>query len=222
LALSQCMQRNLTPGPLNTYKGWQELGRYVRKGEKALTLCMPVTGKTKTINPQTKQEEEKVLMYFVYRSYWFVVGQTGGDKEFTSLTPGFDLEAALTTLNIRRVQFDMIDGNVQGFAREKSIAINPVAQLPLKTTFHEMAHVVLSHTGESVLVDDQSTPRNIREVEAESTAMICLEALGLEGSEYCRGYIQHWLQDQREIPAHSAQRIFSAASSILRAGQTKS
>src|SRR5215470_2315830 len=31
LALFQCYDRVITPGPLNTYKGWQQLGRQVRK-----------------------------------------------------------------------------------------------------------------------------------------------------------------------------------------------
>jgi hypothetical protein len=51
--------------------------------------------------------------------------------------------------------------------------------------------------------------------------MICLEALGLEGSEYCRGYIQHWLRGQNEISTQSAQKIFAAATAILRAGETQ-
>jgi len=222
LALSQCLQRNLTPGPINTYKGWQELGRFVKKGETAITLCMPVTAKKKKINPETKLEEEHVLTYFVFRPFWFVLSQTGGDKPYTLQAPGFDLEAALNGLEIRRVDFDMLDGNVQGFARGKSIAISPIAQLPLKTTLHEIAHVVLNHTAEqSTLVDEESTPRSIREVEAEATAMICLEALGLEGSEFCRGYIQHWLQGKQEIPTQSAQKIFAAATAILKAGQTE-
>jgi hypothetical protein len=114
LALSQCHQRNLTPGPLNTYKGWQELGRYVRKGEQALTLCTPVSAKKKKTNPETKQEEERILTYFVYRSYWFTLCQTGGDKPYTLPTPRFDLEAALSSLEIQRIDFDMLDGNVQG------------------------------------------------------------------------------------------------------------
>jgi hypothetical protein len=35
------------------------------------------------------------------------------------------------------------------------------------------------------------TPRDVREVEAEGVALLVLGALGLEGLEYCRGYIQH-------------------------------
>jgi antirestriction protein ArdC len=221
LALSQCLERNLAPGPLNTYRGWLELGRYVKKGEQALTLCMPVTAKKKKTNPETKQEEERVLTFFVYRPFWFTLSQTGGDKSYALHAPAFDLEAALRNLGIRRIDFDMLDGNVQGFAREKTIAVNPIAQLPLKTAFHELAHVILNHTAEQpTLVEEESTPRSLREVEAESTALICLEALGLEGSEHCRGYIQHWLHGKKEIPTQSAQKIFAAATAILKAGQT--
>jgi len=43
LALFQCRERGLQPGPLATYGRWKELGRYVRKAEKTLTLCMPAT-----------------------------------------------------------------------------------------------------------------------------------------------------------------------------------
>jgi N-terminal domain of anti-restriction factor ArdC len=45
LALAQCMARGIPPGPLATYPRWRELGRYVRKGEKAITLCRPITVK---------------------------------------------------------------------------------------------------------------------------------------------------------------------------------
>jgi hypothetical protein len=146
--------------------------------------------------------------------------QTGGDKPYTLPTPGFDLEVALSSLEIRRIDFDMFDGNVQGFARGRSVAVSPVAQLPHKTTFHELGHVLLGHTEESTLVDEESTPRCIREVEAECVALLCCEALGLPGTEYCRGYVQHWLAGKQEIPAQSVQKILTVASQILKAGQT--
>ena len=43
LAWSQCLGRGIQPGPMATFPKWKELGRYVRKGEKAITLCQPVT-----------------------------------------------------------------------------------------------------------------------------------------------------------------------------------
>ena len=100
----------------------------------------------------------------------------------------------------------------------REIAINPLAALPHKTTFHEMAHVVLGHTTSETLVDGELTPHHLREVEAESVALICCETLGLPGAEFCRGYIQHWLKTEKEIPNHNAARIFTAATSILKAG----
>ena len=38
LALFQCFERGIQPGPLATFPKWRELGRHVKKGEKALTL----------------------------------------------------------------------------------------------------------------------------------------------------------------------------------------
>ena len=137
--------------------------------------------------------------------------------------PEWDAERALKTLCIERNTFDKTDGNCQGFARGSQIAINPVAQLPHKTLFHEMAHVLL-HTSEGDFTDTEQTPRNLREVEAESVALLCCEALGLEGADYARGYIQNWLYQDigynaDAIPEKSAQKIFRAADQILRAGR---
>jgi hypothetical protein len=65
--------------------------------------------------------------------------------------------------------------------------------------------------------DTAHTPRNLREVEAESVALICCESLGLPGAEYSRGYIQGWIEGD-VIPERSAQKIFHVADQILKAG----
>jgi hypothetical protein len=103
--------------------------------------------------------------------------------------PGFDIDTALCVLNITRTPFDELNGNIQGFAHGREIAVNPVAALPHKTTLHELAHVFLGHTTSERLVDSEQTTRHIREVEAESVALICCETLGLEGADFCRGYV---------------------------------
>ena len=117
-----------------------------------------------------------------------------------------------------RIPFDALDGNCLGFARERSIAINPVNPLPAKTRFHELAHVLLGHTAEGAQADGERTPRNLRECEAEAVAMLCLAALNLPGVEHCRGYIQSWWGVGNPIPERSAQRVLKAADQILRAG----
>lgn len=125
---------------------------------------------------------------------------------------------------LEMIPFNTIDGNCQGFARKRQIAINPVAQLPPKTLFHEMAHVTIGHTLESDFADAEKTPRDLREVEAEAVALLGCEALGFEGADYCRGYLQNWLYqgigyDANAILEKSAQKIFRAADQILRAGR---
>jgi hypothetical protein len=45
LALIQCEMRGIQPGPINTFPGWKALGRHVIKGQKAISLVMPITYK---------------------------------------------------------------------------------------------------------------------------------------------------------------------------------
>ena len=79
--LTQCRRRNLEPGPLNTYRGWLELKRQVRKGEKGITLCMPMQYKKRVPkdNEQEEESEETTRSTFGFRAYWFVLAQTDGE-----------------------------------------------------------------------------------------------------------------------------------------------
>jgi hypothetical protein len=45
-ALFQCSLRKIPVGPISTLKDWNSKGRFVKRGEKAIWLCMPITGKT--------------------------------------------------------------------------------------------------------------------------------------------------------------------------------
>src|SRR5438132_2109801 len=186
---------------------------------------MPLTRKRRDDESRESDasSDEQTFTTFVHRARWFVVSQTYGSQLGPVTIPEWGAERALKTLSIERITFDKTDGNCQGFARGSQIAINPVAQLPHKTLFHEMAHVIL-HTSEGDFTDTEQTPRNIREVEAEAVALLCCEALGLEGADYARGYIQNWLYEAigfnaEAIPEKSAQKIFRAADQILRAGR---
>ena len=224
LALLQCQRRGLEPGPINTFPRWKELDRHVKRGERALTLCMPISRKRRT-DEVSNDETEHAETYtsFIYKARWFVLAQTEGKELKPPPIPGWNAEQALTSLNIERIAFDLTDGNIQGFARGRQLAINPLAQLSHKTLFHECAHILL-HTGEGDFADGETTPRTLREVEAEAVALLCCESLGLEGADFCRGYLQNWLHrgsgvDADAIPEKSAQKIFRAADQIIRAGR---
>ncbi len=47
LAMMQCRLRGIQSGPISTYPGWKSKGRQVRRGEKAIVLCMQITCKRK-------------------------------------------------------------------------------------------------------------------------------------------------------------------------------
>jgi hypothetical protein len=221
LVMFQCASRKLELGPINTYLRWKELGRSVVKGEKALTLCMPVTCKKSADSSEDKEEPAKDDSYtrFIYRPHWFLLSQTTGEPYKPQELPEWSERRALRTLEIERVRFDYLNGNAQGFARRREISVSPIAFAPHRTLFHEMAHVILGHTSEVVEMNDgEEISVNLREVEAECIALICCESLRLSGGEFCRGYIQHWLQGE-PIPERSAQRIFKASDQILRFGR---
>jgi antirestriction protein ArdC len=215
LAYGQLQTRNMGLSPLATYKRWSELGRQVKKGEKAIALVMPVTINKKD---DAGAKTGECFQWFTLKNNWFTLDQTEGTEYNPEpVIPAWDKVKALETLQITEIRFDSPNGNSQGYAQGKNIAINPVAALPHKTRFHELAHVVLGHTVEQAMHDNDMTPRDIREVEAESVAYILCSVLGLPGLIESRGYIQNWL-DGSEISDKSAQKIFSTADKILKAG----
>jgi antirestriction protein ArdC len=222
LALLQCHQRGIQPGPLATFPKWKELGRYVKKGEKALTLCMPLTCKrTKTTKAEDGTEREEVFGYthFTYKAHWFVLAQTEGEPYQPAAISEWNEDLAIVTLKVERIEFSFLNGNTQGYAQAgRKVAISPIAALPHKTLFHELGHAVLGHTEEANFSEAEITSRDVREVEAEAVALLCCESLGLPGADYSRGYIQSWGHGQ-PITERSAQRIFRAADQILRAGR---
>jgi hypothetical protein len=141
---------------------WRELGRQVRRGEKAIRLCMPVTVK-RTREQAGETDAVDVFTRFIYRPTWFVLAQTDGEPVAQNPIPAWDADRALTTLHVQEIPFDHLDGNCLGFARERSIAINPVNPLPYKARFYELAHVLLGHTTEGQQNDSEITPRSLRE-----------------------------------------------------------
>ena len=215
LAYYQLKARDLPLAPIASYKKWQSLGRQVKKGQKAISLLLPITVKQKDENGE---ETGKVFRLFKEKANWFSLDQTEGEDFIAPTIEGWDADKALKNLEITQIEFEHTNGNCQGYATGRSIAINPVAALPHKTRFHELAHVVLGHTTEGTLEDTPVTEKSIREVEAESVAYILCKVLNLKGDIESRGYIQNWLQDG-EISDKSAQKIFSAADKILKAGK---
>lgn len=220
LAWGQLAERGIALAPLATFKAWKAKGRQVSKGQKAVWLWMPLSFKKEVDTDQGKVE--KRFMMFRLKPLWFAYTQTeaipGEEQQVPQLADArqWDEETALAALGIKKVPFDMANGNCQGFAREREVAINPMAAHPLKTMFHELAHIILGHTSEK-FTSAAFLARDLKELEAESVALLCCDSLGLPGLENSRDYIQSWFKGS-EVPDKSIQKIFSAADKILKAG----
>ena len=99
LAFVQCTERGITPGPIATFMGWKDKGRFVRKGEKALVLCMPITAKRKAEDrPVTDTSDDgkpETFTRFIYRPNWLVLAQTDGQDVEPLPIPAWDRLRAL-------------------------------------------------------------------------------------------------------------------------------
>jgi antirestriction protein ArdC len=216
--MNQCflLQQGLEPQPVATFKRWQELGRHVLKGSKAKAIVRPI------IVPQKKTvgEEAESRVFFKAVNCIFGLSDTEGEELPPAEIPGWDYHRAIETLDIREVPFAMLNGNVQGYAQEREMAINPVAAHPAQTRMHEIAHIVIGHTVQSQL-DEYRHHRGIKEFQAEATAHLTMNELGqlpASVASESRGYCQHWLQGEKP-PDSAIRQVFVATDTILRAGR---
>ena len=223
LAALQLLDKGLPLSPIASFNAWREKGRFVKKGEKAISLFMPISVKRRAdkeaLADTGEAGEGGTFSMFMLRPNWFSLNQTEGD-EFTaeSITPAWDAATAMAALDIVEEPFEHLQGNHLGYARARSIGISPLNPLKHKTRFHEMAHVVLGHTAVADMHDDETLTRQIEEAEAEGVAYLLCALLDLPGQAESRFYIQGWLQGAA-LPEKSAKRIFGAADRIMKAGQ---
>lgn len=221
--------------PIATANTWSLKGRKVIEGSQPIKLVVPIThiicdAKGQLVLDDDGKPKES-LTGFKYQFHWFSLHQTEGkplDWKGDQFDIGhWDIELACKTFSIDRVNFDLVNGNIQGFARKrqgkKEISINPLAQYPQAALFHELAHQVLGHLdgyyGDAVLMTNYEK-HCLKEVEAESVAFICTAALGLPGLAESRHYIQSYL-NKNTLTNNCVKRIFTATNKILKAGFAK-
>jgi antirestriction protein ArdC len=211
--------------PCGPYGLWKKLGRQVRKGSKGKTVLHPVIVTKR--DPETKQpilkngKEQRIVIGFAPRATVFTYSDTDGDDLVIPELPEWSLDMALAALEIERVPFAINTGNVGGYSIDRKLAINPTTTAPLSTAFHELAHIVLGHTGKDGL-EEYQTHRGAMEFEAEAVAYLLRNELEVHESdfdvEHSRSYIQTWLGGQ-EVSEKSIRRVFTATNAILKAGR---
>ncbi len=178
LAAVRLAGKGMALAPIASFNAWREKGRFVKKGEKAISLFMPINvkrrgdkamGKCKGEGGGARAEDGVIagsgtFSLFTLRPHWFSLDQTEGAEFIAeSVTPTWDAATAMAALDIVEVPFRLLQGNCLGYASARSIAISPLNALKHKTRFHEMAHVVLGHTAIGDMQDDETLTRQVEE-----------------------------------------------------------
>lgn len=204
-----------------SFTGWKEMGRFVKKGEKGIKIIAPAPytiqkeqekvderGRTvldKDGEPVMESVEIKINAFKVVST--FDVSQTDG-KELPSLGVdelmgsvdgyGTFFEALKQSCPVP-MTFENIEGGAKGFYSqvEKRIAIQEgMSEVQtVKTAIHEMAHQKLHAIEHS----DKNMSRNSKEVEAESVAYTVCQHYGIDTSDYSFSYVAGW-SEGKEMP----------------------
>jgi antirestriction protein ArdC len=200
---------------VQSFKKWQELERYVRKGEKAhIYIFVPAF---KKIEDKETGEKEESLAFFLLKPVFDVSQTDGKPLEYvhnSAETAAFSFDdlagkiAALTGLpvNVKPT------GEARGYCSVKEIAISESSNNTdrIKTLFHEAAHVLFNHHKAA------DKGRAIREVEAEAAAYLLLSFLGID-YELSREYVHGWNADRESI---NKTEILKIADRLIKAVQT--
>jgi hypothetical protein len=214
--------------PVASRSTWRTLGRTLLRGSRAKQVIVPVlvnepvpTSESEE-TPDEKKGRVARLIGFKLVHAIFTLSDTEGDELPDVPVPGWDLQTALDTFGIKEVPFASTSGNLQGYSHHLEYAINPLAVNPLKTRFHEIAHLLLGHTLKHHY-EEYQTHRGIMEFQAEATAYLVMNELKLMDdatASTSRAYIRHWLKDEQP-PDQAIRQLFTAADRILRAGRVK-
>ncbi len=215
LIAAQCHEATQVAG----FNAWRKMNRFVRKGEKAIWILAPMVYKNADAEDG---EHEKVIRGFKFVPV-FDVAQTDGEELPTicNRLDGDDPAGHYTTLlGVARsigfmVEDHEFDGSTNGDCTHSEHRIrvetrNTPAQR-VKTLAHEIAHALLHEEFDS---------RALAELEAESTAYVVCQSLGLDSSDYSFGYVATWAGGGEQAISGikaSCERIQRTAATILRA-----
>jgi hypothetical protein len=203
---------------------WNEMGRFVKKGEKGIQILAPMLGyrrnrKEADTGDQSETKPQTVLIGFRV-VYVFDLSQTEGadlpetEHSFTGEVgePRDRLIGFLSQQNIA-LEFSEKIAPALGVSYGGKITLLPGQSKAeeFTTLVHETAHELL-HKAERRTM----TTQTVRETEAEAVAFIVGQAVGLEMGNASSDYIQMYAGNATLL-AESLEVIQRAASTILRA-----
>lgn len=227
-----------------SYTGWKQMGRFVKKGEKGIRILAPAPYKMEREQDKLDEKGKAVLdkdgepvketVQINITAFkpvsTFDLSQTDGEplptigaSELTGSVEGYaTLFEAIKEASPVPIGFEDIKGGTKGYfhTEENRIAIQEgMSEVQnVKTAIHEMAHAKLHNMEAQKAREDGGQTRSSKEVEAESVAYTVCQHFGIDTSDYSFAYVAGWSQG-KEMPElkESLNTIRTAASELITA-----
>jgi antirestriction protein ArdC len=199
------------------FRTWTQLGRFVKKNEKGIMILAPIVRRKHEQDEELRETFPSVIAFRAV--YVFDVSQTEGQelpqlgtvqgdpREHTERLRSFASAQGIV------VEFSEQIAPARGVSCGGKITLLP-GQSPAEefsTLAHEIAHELL-HRGDR----RSATSRRIRETEAEATAFVVCQAIGLDNGSAATDYIQLW-NGNAQLLTESLAYIRQAVSQMLTA-----
>lgn len=222
LILSQYPEASQVAG----FRKWQELGRQVRKGERAIKIY----GFSKRKITETDANGDEVVKYipsypilsvFDIAQTDVIEGAEGVEPvEISTRLVGddehgiYDRVAAWLTGQGWTVTREDIAGETNGYTttdgtRRVVVDASLSDAQAAKTMLHEAAHVVL-HTTDGKAAMEALGHRGTAETEAESVAYVLAGMAGVDTSAYSVGYVAGWSRANTDVLRATAENVMRA------------
>ena len=231
-----------------SYTGWKQMGRYVKKGEKGIRILAPAPYKLERLQNKLDDKGKEILdkdgepvretveinVTAFKPVSTFDLSQTEGEplptfgvSELTGSVEGYArLFEAIREASPVPIGFEDIQGEAKGYfhTAENRIAIQEgMSEVQnVKTVIHELAHAKLHNLEAQKERPDGEQSRPSKEVEAESVAYTVCQHFGIDTSDYSFAYVAGWSHG-KEMPElkESLNTIRTAASEMITAIEEK-
>jgi len=226
-----------------SYLAWQRAGRQVRKGERGLLILAPliVNKAKKVVDPDLAEEHGRMILVGFKPVATFAGSQTDplpgdagrplpeptrvteditADEAFehsvevlrdVAIALGPDIVSGVELRPRGRKDSGVTRGWFDRRTREIVVITGETKRAQqFKTLVHEIGHAILHGNADH-------HARGEMEVEAESTAFVVCQVLGLETGTYSFPYVASWAGDENAetMVLRSGQRIVRATNTIL-------
>lgn len=221
-----CIQTKGKASKVAGFNRWKELGRSVKKGEKALYIYAPLVYKRGKKEDVAEEKRDEKRVYGFKPVPVFDISQTEGDPLPEEVKICQELKGEISNFSAIWTALESVAGvpvnldtwedrDKHGYYYERGnlkgikILSSMDDSMKIKTLIHETAHAIL-HGGK------KHRDRGAAEVEAESVAFMVGNWLGLDTSAYSFGYVAGWAGDKDlKVLEESMETIQKTAKEII-------